>query len=57
LQRISKAEMLWLFENGYLKLKDGKCSELTIANRQNSKKKRRYVPDYFAKIVSDKNIT
>jgi hypothetical protein len=56
LQKISKAEYEWLVDNGYLRLRDGKYSELSITNRQHAKKKTRFVTDELAKIVREKNI-
>lgn len=56
MQKISKAEYEWLVDNGYLRLRDGKYSELSITNRQHAKKKTRFVTDELAKIVREKNI-
>ena len=56
MQKISKAEAEWLMKNGYLKIRYGRYSELTVTSKQRSKKKTRYVPDYLANIVKSKNI-
>jgi len=56
LQKISKAEAEWLIKNGYLKIRYGRYSELTVTSKQRPKKKTRYVPDYLANIVKSKNI-
>lgn len=56
MDKVSKQEVEWLIKNGHLKMKNGRYPDLTITNKQNPKKKQRYVPDYFVSIVRKENI-
>jgi len=53
LQRVSRLEVDWLIEKGFLKLFRGNLRDLVVTNRGRKKgNKHRYIPDNIARNLS-----